>query len=428
MLWTGVSFSAMGGRTEALLQSASEHRLQLRAIRARPGGFTARCTARHYLQLARLARHYRARLHIFRRRGIYFGLRNTLRRAGLWAGLILFGVMLVYAQRLIWHITYVDFTAGQQTRAAAILRENGLVEGAVVRPEMLTLGETALVEKTDEFGWASLNFTGGRLTVEAAPAEPVPAIEQRRYTDICAKTAGTIVLMNVEQGTAAAAVGQTVAAGQVLIAVNRADRQGNPVSGCASGTVQARFLWQYETEQPLTYEASVPSGQVESRWTLLCANRLLHFPAQKSGTVQAPEKENSPLLAPENPQAVTAPAEDTDGAESGTADAGGQAAPKDTALAQTPGEVHQRHGALAFLGLTLPVSFCETSQVMCHTETVTLTETLALDKARLAARRALAEAWPDAEVRTVQETSEVVDGVLHYTVAQQIEANICDNG
>ncbi len=423
MLWTGVSFSAMGGRTEALLQSASEHRLQLRAIRARAGGFTARCTARHYLRLARLARHYRVKLHVLRRKGLYFRLRDTLRRAGLWAGLILFGVLLLYAQRMIWHISYVDFTAGQQTRAAAILRENGLEEGAIVRPEMLTLGETALVEATDEFGWASLNFTGGRLTVEAAPAEQVPAIEQRRYTDIRAKTAGLIVAMNIEQGTAAASVGQPVAAGQVLIAVNRADRAGGPVAGCTAGTVQARFLWQYETEQPLTYEAAVPSGQIESRWTLLCAGRAWQFPAQSG------EEQTAGSAAPQSAdaaasQAASAPEKAAAAASAEEAAGGEQAAQPESAAP----ELHQRHGALALWGLTLPVSFCETESVLRQPETITLTQTLALEKARLSARRALAAAWPDAKVRTVQETSEVVDGVLHYTVAQQIEANICDNG
>jgi similar to stage IV sporulation protein len=379
MLWAGVSFSALGGRTGALLQNAAEHNLRLRRIVACPGGFTACCRAREYLALARMARHYRVHLHIRRRRGAYFSLKATLHRMGLWAGLAVFGLLILYSQNLIWSISYVDLTIGQQARVAAVLRQYGMEQGAYVHPDMLTLGETALVEG-GEFGWASLNFEDGRLTVEAAPAEAVPEIEQLRYTDILAKTAATVVSLDVQRGTAAVKVGDPVGGGQVLIAVNRTDRKGNPVAGCAAGNVQGRFSWGFEAEQPLCYDALVPEGRILSSRQLLCMSHTFSLPGKE----------------PTEPDAHTM--------------------------------TKQRHGVLSIFGLTMPVAYHETEYIPYETQVVTITESLALAKARLAAKRALRQEWPDAKVLAQREDYETEDDALQYSLLLTIQANICDTG
>ena len=47
-LWAGVTFSARGGHTEALLNDAAGAGLQLAALVPRPGGFDGRCAAWRY--------------------------------------------------------------------------------------------------------------------------------------------------------------------------------------------------------------------------------------------------------------------------------------------------------------------------------------------------------------------------------------------
>lgn len=375
-VWAGVVFCAQGGRIEDLLAAAAANAIKLRAVRPCPGGFTARCAAGRYRALSRLASRYRVRLRVQRRTGLYFPLRPLLRRGGLWLGLAAAGALLLGSSRMIWHIEYVGLTRGGQARAAAILRQMEIREGAFAEGALLTAGETALVEQDAEISWASLNFTGGRLTVETAMADPVPEIRPTRLTDITAKAAGTIVAMEVAAGQPAVAVGQTVAAGQTLITAYRLDREGLPVMGSAAGTVTARMQWSTSKSQPLYYEAEVADGRVWSRWTLSAAGR--------SWTL--------PCLHPDDGQPV---------------------------------RMTQRHYGLQLLGLTLPVAVEETVMVPCESRTVQITESLALAKARLAALRELAAAWPDAAIETVQEQTAYEDGVLQYQVTFRITADIC---
>ena len=137
-LWAGVTFSARGGHTEALLNDAAGAGLQLAAIVPRPGGFDGRCAAWRYRRLAKLARQRRVRLQVQKRRGLFFRLRPLLRRTGLWVGLAVFLPLLLWSRGLVWSVFYTDMTPGQQARAAALLRENaGLEPGARVSQEDL---------------------------------------------------------------------------------------------------------------------------------------------------------------------------------------------------------------------------------------------------------------------------------------------------
>lgn len=156
-LWAGVRFTARNGSPETLLTDAAGQGLHLYGIRALPGGFCGHCAAWQYRRLAALARHRRVRLRVDKRKGLYFLLRPLLRRKGLWAGLVAWGLVLVWLQGLIWAVDYGSLTTGQRARAGAVLRSCGLQPGTAVTEELLRTGEYALLE-SGEFSWARLNF------------------------------------------------------------------------------------------------------------------------------------------------------------------------------------------------------------------------------------------------------------------------------
>ena len=105
-----------------------------------------------------------------------------------------------------------------------------------VNEEKLAAGEYALVQ-SGEFSWASLNFSSGRLEVEAAVAKPVPPIAAGTLHGMRAKTAGTVVSTNLIRGTMLVRPGQTVEAGQGLIGTARTERNGTLIFEPAAGTV-----------------------------------------------------------------------------------------------------------------------------------------------------------------------------------------------
>ena len=169
-LWAGVRFAAQNGNTGGLLTAAAQNGLHLSAITAQPGGFCARCAAWRYPELSRLARRYRVRLRVQKRDGLFFRLWPLLRRRGLWAGLFLFLPLLLWLQGAVWATDFTTLTPGQRARAEVILRQQALSAGEFVSEEKLTAGEYALLQ-SGEFSWASLNFSKGRLIVEAAAAQ-----------------------------------------------------------------------------------------------------------------------------------------------------------------------------------------------------------------------------------------------------------------
>lgn len=373
-LWAGVAFSARGGNAEALLNEAAAAGLQLAALTPQPGGFDGRCAAWRYRKLAALARRQRVRLRICRRRGLFFRLRPLLRRRGLWVGLALFLPLVLGSRSLVWTVAYTGLTPGQQARASAILRENsGLEPGARVTQQALADGEYALLQ-SGEFSWASVNFFGGRLEVEAAAVQPAPVLFSGKLQTICARTGGIVTEVEIKSGTALVEPGQQVEAGQPLIGTARTERDGTPIFAPAAGTVTARFEWSASCEQPLAVEAPLLTGGRAVRLRLSCGGLDLALPRWGS--------------------------------------AGGESAGV------------TRHTQLELWGLPLPVAVEETTFYARRTVTAAYPDDLALAMARLTCLRALEAEWPDAVIAAQKETVEMRAGSLHYAVTYTLLGDI----
>lgn len=372
-LWAGVRFTARNGSPEALLTDAAGQGLHLYGIRALPGGFCAHCAAWQYRQLTILARHRRVRLRVEKRKGLYFLLRPLLRRKGLWAGLVAWGLVLVWLQGLIWAVDYGSLTTGQRARAGAVLRSCGLQPGTAVTGELLRTGEYALLE-SGEFSWASLNFEKGRLAVEAAPARARPEIAVGSLHGLRAKCNGTVLRTNLTSGTMLVVPGQIVEAGQGLIGTVRSERDGTLIFAPAAGTVVAQLEWETNQSVPLAESLPQLTGENKTNYRLFFAG-------------------HSAALSPSAP--------DGDG------------------LCRT------RHLQLEVFGLPLPCAVEETTFYAQQQETMYRTEAQALTLARLQGLRALHDAFPDAEVFARREECTVQKDTLHYNVVYTVAADIC---
>lgn len=372
-LWAGVRFTARNGSPEALLTDAAGQGLHLYGISSLPGGFCAHCAAWQYRRLAALARHRRVRLRVEKRMGLYFLLRPLLQRKGLWAGLVAWGLVLVWLQGFIWAVDYGSLTTGQRARAGAVLRSSGLQPGTAVTEELLRCGEYALLE-SGEFSWASLNFEKGRLAVKAAPAHARPEIAAGTLHGLRAKCNGTVLRTNLTSGTMLVAPGQTVEAGQGLIGTARSERDGTLIFAPAAGTVVAQLEWQTDQSVPLAETMPQLTGKNTTNYKLFFAG-------------------HSAALSPSAP--------DRDG------------------LCRT------RHLQLEVFGLPLPCAVEETTYYGQQQEMMYRTEAQALTLARLQGLRALHDAFPDAEIFARREECTVQEDALHYHAVYTVAADIC---
>lgn len=372
-LWAAVAFTAQNGSPEALLTAAAAQSLHLYGIAPLPDGFCGHCAARHYRQLAALARRRHVRLRIQKKQGLYFLLRPLLRRRGLWTGFAAFGLVLLWLQSFVWAVDASALTRGQQARAAAVLRSCGLQPGALITEAKLTAGEYALLE-SGEFSWASLNFEKGRLAVEAAAARAKPEIAAGTLHGLRARCSGTVLRTNLVSGTMLALPGQAVEAGQGLIGTARSERDGTLIFAPAAGTVVAQFEWENTQAVPLEQTVLQRTGESSTAFRLSFAGRALFLPA-------------APPVGGFTEQV--------------------------------------RHFQLEFFGLPLPCAVEETTRSACQPQTLRYTEQHALALARLHSLQALAQEFPDAELLARKEDWAAAENTLHYTVTYTVAADIC---
>lgn len=377
--WAGVRFQAQNGDTDGLLTDAAQRGLHLSDILPYPGGFVASCAAWHYRPLSALARRKHVHTRIQKKTGLFFRLRPLLRRTGLWAGILLFVPLLFWMQGFIWRIQYSELTAGQQARAAAVLRDTvGLMPGSHVTEAALTVGEYALLQ-SGEFSWASLNFLDGRLVVEAAATKPVPDIAAGTLHGIRAKVSGTIVSTNLTSGTMLVVPGQIVETGQGLIGTARAERDGTLIFQPAAGAVRAQFEWSNTQNIPLSVTVEQYTGNHSTEF-------ILHFGGKQWKFPNIPE-----LCLGNSEQSKTV----------------------------------VRHVQPEIFGLPLPIMLEETTRYFQQTEELIYSEENALALARLNSLQTLYADYPDAEKIARKEDISVVDNTLHYTVVYTIIADIC---
>lgn len=368
-------FRARNGDPEGLLTEAARTGIHLRRVRPAPGGFTARCAARRYRSLAKLARHRRVRLRIRKKAGLYFFLRPWLRRRGLWVGTAVFLPLLLLSQRLVWAVDTSGLTVGQSARAETVLRETlRLMPGAIVTQAKLTAGEYALLD-SGEFSWASLNFQAGRLCIEAAAAVPVPDIAGGTLHGLRARTAGTVVKTNLVSGTMLVTPGQAVEKEQGLIGTARAERDGTLIFEPAAGSVLAQFEWEFREELPLTVPVKQLTGHTVTQRKLFFAGHDLSLPAL-------------PISAGETISII-------------------------------------RHVQPEFLGLSLPVSVEEITFYEQAEKDLSRTEEQARALARFHSLQTLKADWPDAEILARKEDALLEEETLHYRVVYTITADIC---
>lgn len=371
MRWAWIECSVTRVRVQELLDRLIQAGVTIRNLRRAENRIRFCCPARQYRTVARIARSFGGCSRVLRRKGVYFRLRRLLRRTGIWFGLFCFTLLLLWSQQFVWEMRFPGLDRVQRMQAKEVLRREGITEGIRVSESLLTAGETALVQQQIGFGWASLNFEKGRLSVETAPAEPIPAIQDPQAMDLTARVDGTITSIRVDAGTALVHVGDVVPRGAVLIAANRADRQGKPVVGQAAGCVTARFVWETQWDQPLEYTSRQPQGQLQTFRSLQLAGKTWKIPQQ-----------------------------------------------------MIPGTAVIRHEPLRWMGLPLPGSWTEINVVATKEVVGTFTETLARDKSRQACMHRLYQEWPDAHIYSEQGGYTLENGILHYRYRAEIEANI----
>ncbi len=370
--FAGVDFAACGGRSEKLITLCGHQGISLYNIRPTVDGFTARLPARRYREVSRLARRCGTRLRVRKRRGVLFRLRAYRGRWGLVLAPLVFAAAVHLLGQSVWSIRYDGLDAVARSRVEQMLYSMDICEGTVLTQEKLRLAEKQLMDGDEAFGWVSLNFEKGRLVVEASPALQKPAIESNDPVDLVAAADGILLEVNAQEGFAVKSVGQTVAAGDVLVSAHKPDPYEQPVESHAKGLVVAAVKKTYQCVQPSTYEVQALTGRVASSCRLRLFGHTLELGAQ----------------LPEG------------------------------------GEMRTVHRPLTVLGFALPATIEERYVPQREARQFHLTPDGARQYARFACLAQLYAEFPDAEIIAESRQESWDGGTLTYTMTVDFKADI----
>lgn len=272
-----IRFYVRGRGAQRLLGQAAQAGLKLERIAPQADGFTAVMSGAGWAKLCQLAGAGGWQVIQMQRRGPGPLAERLLRRPGILAGIGLFFVLLHWLGGFLWCMDLELLTVPQQESIRTLLAQSGIWEGC--RPSQAELAQAQqLLEASSDFGWVSLNFTGGCLTAEGTPLQQAHAEPPAQNTGLYARAGGEVLAVNIASGFAQVQPGQYVGNGMLLAAAEKLDRSGVPVPQPASGTVTARVRLAYTGQQAFTQQRPVLTGACAERRTLTLLGRSWQLP------------------------------------------------------------------------------------------------------------------------------------------------------
>ncbi len=281
-------FRIAGPAPQQFLSRAAAQGVRLRRLQGQKGAVTASAAGVDYAKLRRLARESGWTFTLLRRRGPGRRLEALWARPGIVAGAAFFVALLHFGGGFLWSIDFGALPADLQPSMRVLLAENGIWEGVRLEEPLLDRARQAALAQSDRFGWVSLNFTGGCLTVEMTRASRQTVQPDAPEAPLYARAGGEILAVEPQSGFAVVTPGQQVEQGQLLVDAVRLDRDGDPVRQGVRGRIVARVEKTYTALQPYQSTAACLTGQSAVRQQFFFAGRW--FPAGDSPALPEGER------------------------------------------------------------------------------------------------------------------------------------------
>ena len=254
-------FRIAGPAPQQFLSRAAAQGVRLRRLQGQKGAVTASAAGVDYAKLRRLARESGWTFTLLRRRGPGRRLEALWARPGIVAGAAFFVALLHFGGGFLWSIDFGALPADLQPSMRVLLAENGIWEGVRLEEPLLDRARQAALAQSDRFGWVSLNFTGGCLTVEMTRASRQTVQPDAPEAPLYARAGGEILAVEPQSGFAVVTPGQQVEQGQLLVDAVRLDRDGDPVRQGVRGRIVARVEKTYTALQPYQSTAACLTGK-----------------------------------------------------------------------------------------------------------------------------------------------------------------------
>lgn len=149
--------------------------------------------------------------------GFLYPLISLSKKIGVAIGLVVFAVIVVLADKIVFEIDYTGTGALYKNQAEALLADCGIKKYSVITTSSLRTAENKILSSSDKFSFVSLKKSGGRLKVNLTAAKFSGQVLDTSKKQVVSSADGVVESVKVYRGTAVVGVGDTVKIGDVLI-------------------------------------------------------------------------------------------------------------------------------------------------------------------------------------------------------------------
>lgn len=255
-----VEFSGIGGYQEAFISELLEKGIRLRRVRIGNGRVSAVISPLEYRAAAAASRRHGVRIRAGKRRGLYFTALRYSKRAGLYAGLLVFFLILSIGKATVADIRITG--NAPEAQIISILEECGITRGAPSHGLELSLAERRILLEVDNVAWVDVSVSGSRVSVTVEEAVPMPEIlDDTLPCNLVATRDAVVVDTNVRKGTLIVQKGSGVQKGGLIVSGTIADGGGHLLYRHASADIIGEFTETREFFIPYNDIIRIPDGE-----------------------------------------------------------------------------------------------------------------------------------------------------------------------
>jgi similar to stage IV sporulation protein len=238
---------------------------------------TARVRVLEFDRLKELSKRALCEVRVLSKKGAPFFVWRFRKRYLFIAGFLIFAAILYFSSLRIWEIVITGNETVSEEKIEIALKELGVGIGTLsseIDPETV---ENGVLLRIPELRWLTVNVSGSKANVDVRERKmPPDLIDEKIPCNIVARKAGIIARMNVLEGTAQAAVGDTVKEGQ-LLAGGVVDTSTGLRLVHAMAKVEAKTWYTLTAKMPMHIEIKEYTGEKKRKMALIVAGSRINL-------------------------------------------------------------------------------------------------------------------------------------------------------
>ena len=232
-----------------------------------------------FKELCKIAKKTQCRIKIERKKGLPFILHRYKKRKIFIGFLLLLIIMIGISSNFIWNIQIESENNIQFENIENDLEEAGLKLGKTKSKLDTKEVINKIRTKRDDVAWIGIEIKGTNAIVKLVKADEKPEIiDDSEYCNIVSDKEGAITKINVQNGTAAVKVGDTVKEGTTLVNGWMEGKYTGTRYVHAKAEIEAKVWYTKKVTIPYNTTETIETGDEETNYGIKINNFQINFP------------------------------------------------------------------------------------------------------------------------------------------------------